>query len=67
LGEENEDIVHQVRAKLFQFENAGWRERGTGVLKLLVEKENEDDDDEDDADSEVWIMDRCRRTLLTLH
>ncbi|EJD48062.1 hypothetical protein AURDEDRAFT_113287 [Auricularia subglabra TFB-10046 SS5] len=38
-GEEDEETVHQVRAKLFIMETSkGWKERGTGLLKLNVKK-----------------------------
>ncbi|KAG8899673.1 hypothetical protein FRB99_006504 [Tulasnella sp. 403] len=38
-GEENEDTLHQVRAKLFHLDAAGaFKERGLGLLKLNVRK-----------------------------
>jgi len=33
-GEEEEDTLHSVRAKLFAMENQAWKERGVGQLKL---------------------------------
>mmetsp|Transcript_19916 Transcript_19916/g.23886 ORF Transcript_19916/g.23886 Transcript_19916/m.23886 type:complete len:239 (-) Transcript_19916:417-1133(-) len=38
-GEEDEDILHEVKAKLYRFENDEWRERGLGQCKLLCHKE----------------------------
>ncbi|KAL7419089.1 hypothetical protein Q5752_005925 [Cryptotrichosporon argae] len=36
-GEEEEETIHQTRAKLFVMqEDGGWKERGIGVLKLNV-------------------------------
>ncbi|KAM0793323.1 hypothetical protein ACM66B_000781 [Microbotryomycetes sp. NB124-2] len=40
-GEENDELVHSVRAKLFAMHDGSWVERGTGVLKLNATKEAE--------------------------
>jgi len=39
--EEDEEILFQIRAKLYRFEDSDkeWKERGTGDLKLLQNKE----------------------------
>jgi len=38
-GEEGENVMYMVRAKLFQLsEQNQWKERGTGTLKLNVRK-----------------------------
>ncbi|XP_050685892.1 E3 SUMO-protein ligase RanBP2-like isoform X2 [Eriocheir sinensis] len=34
-GEEDEQVLFEERAKLFRFVDKEWRERGTGVMKLL--------------------------------
>ncbi|XP_066979899.1 E3 SUMO-protein ligase RanBP2 isoform X2 [Macrobrachium rosenbergii] len=34
-GEENEEVLFEDRAKLFRFIDKEWRERGTGVMKIL--------------------------------
>ncbi|XP_042203503.1 ranBP2-like and GRIP domain-containing protein 3 isoform X1 [Homarus americanus] len=34
-GEEDEEVLFEERAKLFRFVDKEWRERGTGVMKLL--------------------------------
>ena len=34
-GEEDEDLIFKIRAKLFRFRDGEWKERGTGDLKLL--------------------------------
>ena len=34
-GEEDEDLIFKIRAKLFRFREVEWKERGTGDLKLL--------------------------------
>jgi len=40
-GEEDEDTVHQVRAKLYLLDRSGgYKERGVGALKLNVRKQN---------------------------
>jgi len=38
-GEENEDLIYKVRAKLFRWRNNEWKERGAGNLKFLRHKE----------------------------
>ncbi|CAH6721964.1 ran-specific GTPase-activating protein 1 [[Candida] jaroonii] len=40
-NEENEEVLHKVRAKLFKFngETKEWKERGTGDVKFLKHKE----------------------------
>ena len=42
-GEEHEDVLKQARVKMFQMEDGGWKERGTGTLKVLVEKEHDEE------------------------
>ncbi|KAF8997923.1 hypothetical protein BDQ17DRAFT_1283715 [Cyathus striatus] len=37
-GEEDEETLTQVRGKLFTIMNGGWKERGTGLLKLNVKR-----------------------------
>ena len=38
-GEEEEETVYQTRAKLFVMQtDGGWKERGTGTLKLNVRR-----------------------------
>ncbi len=39
-GEENEDIIFKERSKLYRWKDAEWKERGTGELKLLRDKNN---------------------------
>jgi len=40
-GEENEDTIHQVRAKLYFLDRTGgYKERGVGSLKLNVRKQD---------------------------
>ncbi|KAH7105872.1 hypothetical protein BKA62DRAFT_688250 [Auriculariales sp. MPI-PUGE-AT-0066] len=40
-GEENEKTVYQQRAKLFAMEpGAGWKERGSGLLKINIQKDD---------------------------
>ncbi|XP_022870402.1 ran-binding protein 1 homolog c-like [Olea europaea var. sylvestris] len=41
-GEENEDILLDLKAKLYRFDKEGsqWKERGVGTLKLLKHKES---------------------------
>lgn len=41
-GEEDEDIVFKIRAKLFRFskELSEWKERGTGEIRILRHKES---------------------------
>ncbi|KAK4759118.1 hypothetical protein SAY87_020419 [Trapa incisa] len=40
-GEENENAILDLKAKLYRFDKGGsqWKERGTGVVKLLKHKE----------------------------
>ncbi|GJN91575.1 hypothetical protein Rhopal_004598-T1 [Rhodotorula paludigena] len=38
-GEEEEELLHSVRAKLFAMSEGQWAERGTGVLKLNETRE----------------------------
>eukprot|EP00240_Pyramimonas_obovata_P016181 CAMPEP_0118921134 /NCGR_PEP_ID=MMETSP1169-20130426/509_1 /TAXON_ID=36882 /ORGANISM="Pyramimonas obovata, Strain CCMP722" /LENGTH=271 /DNA_ID=CAMNT_0006861803 /DNA_START=186 /DNA_END=1001 /DNA_ORIENTATION=- len=40
-GEESEDVLHEVKAKLYRFdsEKSEWKERGLGIIKLLEHKE----------------------------
>ena len=37
-GEEGEDLIFKIKAKLFRFRDGQWKERGTGDLKLLRDK-----------------------------
>ncbi|KAF8159374.1 hypothetical protein B0H34DRAFT_796628 [Crassisporium funariophilum] len=37
-GEEEEETLHQVRGKLFSLHESTWKERGTGLLKLNVNR-----------------------------
>lgn len=39
-GEEDEDLIFKMRARLYRWRNSEWKERGTGELKLLRHKEN---------------------------
>lgn len=40
-NEENEDVIFKMRAKLFRFvtDSNEWKERGTGDLRMLQDKE----------------------------
>ena len=40
-NEEDEDVQFKIRAKLFRFdkESKGWKERGTGDVRILKHKE----------------------------
>ncbi|KAK4055334.1 hypothetical protein OIV83_000617 [Microbotryomycetes sp. JL201] len=40
-GEENDELLHSVRAKLFAMHDGSWVERGTGVLKLNATREGD--------------------------
>ncbi|XP_060534737.1 E3 SUMO-protein ligase RanBP2 [Cylas formicarius] len=37
-GEEDEEVVHRDRAKLFRFADGEWKDRGVGDVKILREK-----------------------------
>ena len=37
-GEENEDCILKMKAKLYRFRDDEWKERGLGCLKLLRNK-----------------------------
>jgi len=41
-GEENDDVIFKMRAKLFRFDSSAseWKERGTGDVRLLQHKDN---------------------------
>ena len=40
-GEEDEDVVYSVRAKLYVLsDQKQWKERGTGDVRILKHKEN---------------------------
>ena len=39
-GEENEDIIFKERSKLYRWREAEWKERGTGELKILRDRNN---------------------------
>ncbi len=39
-GEEDEDLIFKLRARLFRWRDPDWKERGTGVIKLLRNKES---------------------------
>ena len=38
-GEENEECIFKMRAKLYRFRDEQWKERGTGNFKLMRHKE----------------------------
>ncbi|KAL8473669.1 hypothetical protein ACS0TY_030496 [Phlomoides rotata] len=38
-GEENEDILIDLKSKLYRFDKDQWKERGVGTVKLLKHKE----------------------------
>ncbi len=38
-GEEDEECIFKMRAKLYRFRDDEWKERGTGFLKLNRHKE----------------------------
>ena len=37
-GEEDEDLIFKMKAKLFRFRDGQWKERGTGDMKFLRDK-----------------------------
>lgn len=39
-GEEDEDVLHEDRCKLYRFVNGEWKERGLGQIKILRHKLN---------------------------
>ena len=39
-GEENEDIIFKMRAKIYRWRDDEWKERGTGIIKILRHKTN---------------------------
>ena len=39
-GEEDEETIVQVRGKLFTLHGTSWKEKGTGVLRLDINKED---------------------------
>lgn len=39
-GEENEECIFKMRAKIYRMRDDQWKERGTGNAKLLRHKEN---------------------------
>lgn len=41
-GEEDEDTVYQIRAKLYVMDGSAWKERGTGALRVNVDKKRKD-------------------------
>jgi len=61
-GEEVEEQVFKMRAKLFKFdpESKEWKERGTGDVRLLKHKENLKTrlvpGDEKQIADKVWVM-----------
>ncbi len=38
-GEEDEDLIFKMRARVYRWRNNEWKERGTGDLKLLRHKD----------------------------
>lgn len=38
-GEEGDRTLHQVRSKLFSLDKGQWKERGTGLMKLNVNRQ----------------------------
>lgn len=40
-GEEEDELLHSVRCKLFAMHEGSWVERGTGLLKLNATKDND--------------------------
>merc|ERR1712004_61214 len=57
-GEDNEEEIFKIRAKLFRFDSAAdppeWKERGTGDVKLMTRKSNK---------GKVRVLMRRDRTL----
>jgi hypothetical protein len=39
-GEENEDTLYKARAKLFEYEDGNWGNKGVGFVKLMKNKDN---------------------------
>ena len=39
-GEEDEDVLLKMRAKIYRWSNNEWKERGKGDIKILQNKEN---------------------------
>ncbi|KAJ3524411.1 hypothetical protein NMY22_g11010 [Coprinellus aureogranulatus] len=39
-GEEDEETILQVRGKLFALDGSSWKERGTGIIRLNVNRED---------------------------
>ena len=37
-GEEDEETIHQVRGKLYALQGSQWKEKGTGTLKLNINR-----------------------------
>ena len=37
-GEENEELIFKMRARLYRWRDNEWKERGTGEIKLLRDK-----------------------------
>ena len=37
-GEEDEEMIFKIKARLFRFRDSQWKERGSGDLKLLRDK-----------------------------
>lgn len=38
-GEENKDLLYKERARLYRWDDEQWKERGTGTVKLLRDRE----------------------------
>ena len=38
-GEEDEEVLFEMKSKLYRFESGEWKERGLGMCKLLKHKE----------------------------
>jgi Ran-binding protein 1 len=39
-GEEKEECIFRMRSKMYRFRDEQWKERGTGNLKLLRNKDS---------------------------